>query len=179
MFYFLVNTRFFFFFFFVNKTLFSFFNNNNSVCVHGLPRSIGAVQTLLSFLTFGLTVSGFSQSPTVTQDVTTTLALGLKRGTSLLDILFGGQPSFHDTMLGSSIHDTIRVSLHDGMIRLSLFVQTDALHLSLQIQFFPLESGSFNVRQGVVGQTKRAMEEGSDFLSGVLVQNSGPHYSTV
>ena len=158
----------FFLLLFVNKTLFfSIFNNNSvCVCVHGLPRSIGAVQMLLSFLTFGFTVSGFSQSPTVTQDVTTTLALGLKRGTSLLNILFGGEPSFHDTILGSSIHDTIRVSLHNGMIRLSLFVETDALQLSLQIQFFALESGSFNIRQRVVGQTKRAMEETSDFLLG-------------
>ena len=56
-FHFLVNTR--FSSSFVNKTLFSIFNNN-SVCVHGLPRSIGAFQTLLSFVTFGLTVSGFS-----------------------------------------------------------------------------------------------------------------------
>ena len=116
---------------FVNKQCFSFFiNNNNSVCVHGLPHSIGAVQSPLSFLTFGFTVSGFSQSPTVTQNVTTTLALGLERGTSLLNILFGGEPSFHNTMLGSSIPDTIRVSLHDGMIGLSLFVETNALHLS-------------------------------------------------
>ena len=110
--------------------MFLIFNNNNSVCVHGLPRSIGAVQPLLSFLTFCFTESGFSQSPTVTQNVTTTLALGLKRGTSLLDILFGGQPSFHHTMLGSPIPDTIRVSLHDGMIGLSLFVETNAFHLS-------------------------------------------------
>ena len=66
----------------------------------------------------------------MTQNVTTMLALGLKRGTSLLNILVGGQPSFHNTMLGSSIPNTIRVSLHDGMIVLSLFVETDALHLS-------------------------------------------------
>ena len=121
---------------FVNKH-FSIFNNSNSVCVcvHGLPRSIGAVQPLLSFLTFGFTVSGFSQSPTITQNVTTTLALGVKRGTSLLDILFGGQPSFHHTILGSTIPDTIRVSLHDGMIGLSLFVETDTLHLSFHSSF--------------------------------------------
>ena len=101
--------------------MFSIFNNNDSVCVHGLPRSIGAVPPLLSFLTFSFTVSGFSQSPTVTQNVTTTFALGLKRGTSLLDILFGGERFFLDT---------IHMSLHDGMIGLSLFVETNALHLS-------------------------------------------------
>ena len=101
--------------------MFSIFNNNDSVCVHGLPRSIGAVQPPLSFLTFGFTVSGFSQSPTMTQNVTTTLTLGLKRGTSLLNILFGGERFFLDT---------IHMSLYHGMIGLSLFVETDALHLS-------------------------------------------------
>ena len=103
-----------------------FINNNNSVCVHGLPRSIGAVQPLLSFLTFGFTVSGFSQSPTVTQNVATTLALGLKRGTSLLNILFGGEQLFLDT---------IQMSLHHGTIGLSLFVETNVLHLSFHSSF--------------------------------------------
>ena len=98
-----------------------FFNHNNGVRVHALPHSIGAFQTVLPSLLFRDTVSGFSQGVTETQDVTTTLTFGLKRGTSLLDFLFGRKRFFLDT---------IRVSLHDGMIRLSLFVETDALHLS-------------------------------------------------
>ena len=81
---------------------------------------------LLSFLTFGVTVSGFSQSPTVTQNVTTTLTLGLKRGTSLLNIPFRGERFFLDTT---------HVSLHDGGVGLSLFPETDALHLSFHTCF--------------------------------------------
>ena len=111
---------------------FFLFFNDNGVRVHVLPCSIGAFQTVLSFLLFRDTVSGFSHGATETQNVTTTLTFGLKRGTSLSDVLFARKRFFLDV---------IHVSLHDGMIRLSLFVETDALHLSLsQVQFLSLES---------------------------------------
>ena len=61
----------------------------------------------------------------MTQNVTTTLTLGLKRGTSLLNILFGGERFFLDTM---------HVSLHDGGVGLSLFVETNALYLAFHVR---------------------------------------------
>ena len=58
------------------------------------------------------------------QNVTIALAFGLKRGTSLLNILFGGERFFLDTM---------HMSLHDGGEGLSLFVETNALHLTFHV----------------------------------------------
>ena len=57
----------------------------------------------------------------MTQQVSLALAFSLKRGTSLLNLLFGGERFFLDTM---------HMSLHDGGEGLSLFVETNALHLT-------------------------------------------------
>ena len=60
----------------------------------------------------------------MTQHVPLALAFGLKRGTSLLNILFGGERFFLDTM---------HISLHHRGEGLSLFVETNALHLTFHV----------------------------------------------